>query len=283
MEVFEKGKNYFKEISCPTCGKSIRLEDLPEPSEFMSKVAVHHGDHVVLVKYDRFDYIRAVEPVPFKVLKESDSVVNVESCPICGSEVRVVREPIYPAEYAYNHGDHVVIVNLLEDDLYFIEAYPLIEVSMAMRESPFIRILNQLGPDGLAMLIAKILMVKKGDLIVPRGTVEPVKEILKELDYVEINVREGDFKEIDESYYRFFGKIIRIHAKNSMKLEEKIKSAILLIEKVEKLLKASIEKGGKNKGLKEFLKKLEKKGILELVKYRLELEQPFKIVTPKHN
>ncbi|MGQ4891070.1 MAG: hypothetical protein ACP6IP_01140 [Candidatus Njordarchaeia archaeon] len=269
----------FNRVKCPLCGREVRSEDLPELNEDMGRVAVDHEDHVLVIKYDNHGFIRTAEP--YKVKKETDKtdIYCMDKCPLCGKPVVILNGSIYPNEYAYIHGDHVVIVFVLDRGIHFLEAIPLISPKESNAELLYGRLLNALGEKGLAILLSLLVMNFNGVIHVPYEVVPIVKELFRMYNRDQINIVAGGLEDIGEEKFSFFLRMIRINKKNIEYLSDKIKGTMVLIDKIIEMLDY-LTKNKKRMGeVRQLVDLLRRRGLWGVIRYRLERERSQDLVS----
>ena len=263
-----------KSIKCPICGTEINYSDLPVPKDDIALVAVDHGDHIVVVKYDQNGFIRDFSVYPVGV---DNAGKTVEKCPICGKDILIPLANEYPSEFLYNHGDHVVVLYMFDTDLYTINTIPLVKA----RESPgkiFVnKLINIIGIESLSSILAHVAL---GDLEVihaPKEAIPLLGTLFEKIDISHVHIEPGEIDFLPPDFYRFFQKIIENHIGNPEALIDKLRSGILLIEKVADLINSVMQKAYYIDPVKDLLGTLKRKGLDLLVIRKLQISGNNKI------
>ena len=214
-----------KEIVCGRCGARIKYKDLPElKEEDMGVVALDHDDHILVIKYDRFGIIRGADPYD-KLPSGKYGVLEI-TCPKCGT-IEKVTIPEEPSEYGFAHSDHVMLVHIIEPDLYTVETHPLIHVKRKDEMKNVIRLLNLIGVERLSSLLAELVIYGKKGVFIPVQLMKYTKPLLDLLEIKNIAIRHGPMTLLDDKYRKYFEKMLEEGI--SIQTLEKIKRAILMI------------------------------------------------------
>ena len=271
----------FSTIKCPICKKEIKYEDLPRLDGDIGKVAINHGTHIIIVKYDKHGYIRSSET--YRILKHFYEGGNYfsESCPKCGIEVPIMKINSFPYEYAVLHRDHAVVVYIVDKEIYFLETYPLIDIESKYSDSSFKRLFDELGEKGLATLLSLIAIDTGNDIYIPSSCMDAVNRLLESLGRSEIKLIPGGLKSINKEELAFFLRLIRFYRDNLWELENKVKATIILIDKITATLKILIIKKRKFPEIYHLIDILKRKELWGIVKHKLEIdlsEQDFSFI-----
>ena len=249
------------QVTCPICGKLINVKELPLPSDTINTVAVDHVDHVVIIKYDKYGVIR-----DFFALEWSESrVEGVEvTCPKCG-RIEKISENQFPIEVVYKHEDHVLLVNVLSEDLLLTEVYPLIKLKLATGADVVTVLLDKVGVVGLAKIIlAGFYNADK--ITVPEDVIEYVKQLYEALDLDILHVEPGEIPSFPEEEIIFFENLINRNLKNPNSLLNKLKAAIKLLRKIKRMVLDSYEKNKYTPAYIELINLLKRKKIYTVLK-----------------
>ncbi len=256
-----------KIVNCPVCGEEITPDELPEPKEDLNSVAINHGDHIAVVKYDKNKRIISVSAYPISITEEGAAV---EICPICEREIPIPAVREYPTELVYNHVDHVVIVYLYDPDLYTLETMPLITVTKPPKKELMKAIIDFIGVQNLANIVARVAVGEKTVKYPHKSGIKLLNEMFEKMGLDEIKVEEGEVEYLPEDFYIFFQKIIENNIRVPDILISKLLGGITLVSKLSNLINSLYKRGLSDEQLKEFVDMLKKKDLYLLIIRRLQ-------------
>ncbi len=259
-------------VICPVCGKEISSRDLPVPDDTIKVIGLDHGDHLIVIKYDKFGVIR--DYTVYNWVKSSENGIEVE-CPLCGKKEKIeINET--PIEFAFNHGDHVLLINVIGEDIIIPETIPLVTLKSKEEEISVEEILEKLGSDGLATVI--VLGMSNSETIrAPTGYKESIKILLEKIGLNNVNVKEGKLELLPEEEITFMKNLIDKNKKKSSSLVTKLATAVKLLKKIENLIYESHKNGNLDASylqLIELLKRKDAYGLLSRImkkKYNIEI------------
>ncbi|MGQ4892825.1 MAG: hypothetical protein ACP6IP_10120 [Candidatus Njordarchaeia archaeon] len=255
-------------IKCPVCGATISYEDLPALEEDIGLVAVDHGDHIVVVKYDANGFIRDFSVYPTGV----DNVGKTsEKCPVCGREILVPLVNDYPSEFLYNHGDHVVVLYMFDTDLYTVNSIPLVKAESLMKKTFITKLIRMIGVDRLSMILTHVVLRDVEKVHAPKESILLIKNLFEELNIHDIEIEPGEIDFLPADFYIFFKKIIENNMSNPDVLIDKIKSGIQLVEKISELILSMKKKLIYIDALKDLMDVLKRKKLYLIVIRKLQL------------
>lgn len=122
----------------------------------LGRIAVHHGDHVVVVDYDYFGHVRSVNAFKVYPIPNSGKI----HCPLCKKPIKIVDGNKVFDEYAFIHDDHVAIVYVFKK-CYQIETIPLVMLKVEKPISIIKHLLNKIGLKELSGIIVYALVNRK--------------------------------------------------------------------------------------------------------------------------
>ena len=255
------------QVLCPVCGIKVDANLLPKTSEGLTIIAIDHGSHVVIVKYDQFNMIRDFNIYFWDDDNNLENGVKLR-CNHCGVENKI---DVYdhPNEFVFNHLDHVFFVNLISEDLIIPEIIPLIKVEKFNKSiNPLSILLKNMDYDQLASIIVEGIY-GHNNIQAPDIILGFVKELYKRIGLNEKNLKPGDLRVLDDDDIEFFIKLIE---KNEIDLDvllDKLKASIKLINKLVKMIYKLEKNDFDSKAYVELINLLKRKKLYKIVTTKL--------------
>ncbi|MGQ4891451.1 MAG: hypothetical protein ACP6IP_03080 [Candidatus Njordarchaeia archaeon] len=214
----------YKEILCEKCGRLVRYKDLPKLTKDVATVAIDHGDHFLLVKYDKYGIVRGAD-IYDKTHGEGEIAVEV-TCPRCGKKEKVYGNSL-PFQLAIDHGEHALVINVIDVGLHLLDTYPIVKIVGRGIEEDVNWILNRLGVEKFASLLADLVLFEKKRVFVPKSIIQNVENLFSYLGFPSAVIAPGMVAIQDERYMDYFKKILEFR-EGRLDLEKLKRSMYLL-------------------------------------------------------
>ncbi len=141
----------------------------------LDRVALVHGDHVLVVTYDYFNSIRSIN-VYKPYTNKGEKVVN---CPVCGLEISFNLCSSSICEYAIVHDDHVLIIYATQNNYFLEEVRMVKEVQEIRKENTLSQIINEIGIELTAYIMYKVVIDELPIIIVPAKVQDMFEKLFK--------------------------------------------------------------------------------------------------------
>lgn len=181
-------------VKCPECGRLARIPRLYAPSlKGIKKVAVNHGNHFLVIGFDKYGVVRYFEI--FQTLRQVPMISGVPlKCSSCGKTI-IIPSAIRYGRFAVDHHDHVLLI-YKAGNKYEMEVIDVVKQVLGIPKQNIIRkILKYTSRREMAYILAKIIMDPGKMILVPQNIYDEIKYLIKKLFGKSNNVRVGYIKE----------------------------------------------------------------------------------------
>lgn len=233
-------------LTCPICKRPVRVVRIYAPSHpGLKQVGVKHGDHVVVIKFDKYGVARDING--YKLIETTAKAEKTVKCKRCGLSIPIIYG-CGMTEYAVEHRDHFVIV-FISGKFHFTQ---IIDKVPPVRVIPQISIISkinkEIGAKNLAMILYYALLGERREIYVPGTIKDTIYSLLKEIfGNVSIKLKEGPLMSIEwnEAAGYFLKKILYVSSYSDKEAIAVLKESIDFIENTKEALRKFLNRMGK--------------------------------------
>ncbi len=225
-------------IICPKCGRTIILPRIYAPSIGEERrVAINHGDHAVIVGFDRFGVARSVSSIMLRTNNDKEGHEDL-ICPRCRGGLPMTNWGDVD-RYAIDHGDHIVIVYRIGKEVDIEVIDKILPIRTPPRTSRLRKVIMNIGKEALASIILWMIKNPNREVKVPGNLHTDIKFFIEKL----LNVRNPniitgipEIHENSKAIAFFIKKINYVENLSTLEAIQILKESIELIESIKESL-----------------------------------------------